>query len=376
MFPHCPLFPHSARVAATLVLFFMIAACGGDDPDQTDQAGSRATTAPARAASTTTAPGDGETETGSHRADPGSGTGSRTPPDLTLEVCPGLEATAGPTMATTRLSETSGVVASQDHPGVVWAHNDSGHQPVVVASDLDGHEVGAFLLPLADTVDIEDIALHQGMLYLADIGDNDQVRPEVAIYRFPEPDPSGNEGVNEVETFRLRYPDGPHDAEAFLVDPGTGELVIVDKTFGVAADLSEGLLAAAPATVWVASPPFGPEVELVPAGTVWLDQLDQAATAPPVGGLVGQLGIGGLATGADIRADGTLVAVRTYDSAWLFPRSPDQSVAEALGGEPCEAPTMVEEQGEAIAFLDATTRSFVTVAEGTHPTINFTTEQG
>jgi hypothetical protein len=295
---------------------------------------------------------------------------------LTPETCAGLSAASGASVSGPYLSETSGVVASLNHPGVLWAHNDSGSSPIVVATDLAGNDLGAFLLPLESSVDIEGIGLLDGFLYLADIGDNDQRRTEIAVYRFAEPEPGGSNGVAQVETIRLRYPDGPHDAEAFLVDPASGQLVIVDKTFTIGTDLSLGPLAAAPATVWVASPPFGPQMELQRAGTVPLDQLDKVTTAPTVEGLVGQLGIGGLATAVDIRPDGAMIALRTYRTVWLFERGPGQSIAEALIGEPCEAPTIVEEQGEAIAFVDGATRQFVTIAEGIHPTINITTEQG
>ena len=82
-----------------------------------------------------------------------------------------------------------------------------------------------------------------------------------------------------------------------------------------------------------------------------------------------------LATGADIRSDGELIAIRTYDTVWLFEREPDQTVAQALVGQPCEAPTRPEEQGEAVGFLDGSSRAFVTIAEGTDPTINLTVEQ-
>jgi hypothetical protein len=88
-------------------------------------------------------------------------------------------------------------------------------------------------------IDVEDIAIGPGpekdvdYIYLGDIGDNQSGRPYVRIVRFAEPaletvrkkkiDASG------VEELRLRYPDGPHDAEALLVDPTTGDVFIVVK---------------------------------------------------------------------------------------------------------------------------------------------------
>ncbi len=308
-----------------------------------------------------------------------SASNPRPTPTIQLKArqCAGLELAPEATAQSPFLSETSGVVASAVHPEVLWAHNDSGSRAAVVAVGLDGTNLGAFALPLESSFDIEDIALVDGMLYLADIGDNDQIRTEIAIYRFAEPDPSIAVPIEEVETIRVHYPDGAHDAEAFLVDPLSGQMILIDKTFAISVGAANGgLLAPTPATVWVASPPFGSEVTLEPGGTIALDQLAALTSARAATGLAGQLGVGGLATGADIRADGRLVALRTYDTVWLFERSLGQSVADALSGQPCEAPTRPEEQGEAVGFLADGSRGFVTIAEGTTPSINITIEQG
>jgi hypothetical protein len=55
--------------------------------------------------------------------------------------------------------------------------------------------------------------------------------------------------------------------------------------------------------------------------------------------------------------------VRTYGTIWLWDRAEGQSVAEALAGEPCEGPSEVEPQGEAIAFT-SDGRGYVTASEG------------
>jgi hypothetical protein len=66
-------------------------------------------------------------------------------------------------------------------------------------------------------------------LYVGDIGDNQQTRKSVQVYRLEEPDL--NATVSEIpETIRLRYPDHPHDAEALMVHPVTGDLYIVVKS--------------------------------------------------------------------------------------------------------------------------------------------------
>ena len=60
-----------------------------------------------------------------------------------------------------------------------------------------------------------------------DIGDNNAARERITIYRFPEP--SGSEATVAVkDVLHGTYPDGAHDAEAFLVTPDGG-LFIVTK---------------------------------------------------------------------------------------------------------------------------------------------------
>ena len=66
-------------------------------------------------------------------------------------------------------------------------------------------------------VDWEDIAIDGKTIYIGDIGDNAAVRPSIVVYRVTEPALTAK-SVNAT-TFTLRYPDGPHDAEALMVDP-------------------------------------------------------------------------------------------------------------------------------------------------------------
>ena len=56
-------------------------------------------------------------------------------------------------------------------------------------------------------------------LFVADTGDNDQVRPEVTIYIVVEPKVGGSEPSSTVaaRSLRFRYPRGPTDAEAIAV---------------------------------------------------------------------------------------------------------------------------------------------------------------
>ncbi len=334
---------------------------------------------PAATAATSTTPPDpsrpavGDTSTASTEdPDPTSATTAADPdPGAPTDHCRGLVAAAVGVVSTAELTEVSGLAASQAHPGVIWAHNDSGHDTALHALARDGSPQGRVAVTGEPATDPEDLDLVGGMIHLADIGDNNGNRPHVAVLRFPEPDP-GADRTEAVDRIELRYPDGPRDAEALAVDPLTGQVVIVAKTLAV--DLgAESLVGPGPAGIYVADLPVGSgSVDLVRAGEVALDRLDELDTGVDPEGVIARFGVGGVATALDISADGRVVALRTYRTVWLFDRPPGRTVAEALAGEPCEAPTRAEAQGESVAFLDDGTAGFVTVSEGAGAAVNLT----
>ena len=91
-------------------------------------------------------------------------------------------------LADPALVECSGVVASRAHPGALWAHNDSGNAAELFAIGADGITVARYAVA-APNIDWEDIAIGDGGIYLADVGNNRRDRPEVQVLRIDEPDP-------------------------------------------------------------------------------------------------------------------------------------------------------------------------------------------
>lgn len=118
-----------------------------------------------------------------------------------------------------RLTEASSLV---DLGRVTVSANDSGHPPLLFVLDP---RTGATLRTLryaATQTDVEALApAGAGAVWVGDIGDNPGSRATVSVLRVPL-DGSG------VATYRLRYPDGPHDAEALLVVDGHLEIVTKD----------------------------------------------------------------------------------------------------------------------------------------------------
>ena len=84
---------------------------------------------------------------------------------------------------------------------------------------------------------------------------------------------------------------------------------------------------------------------------------------------VGTVDVGPLVTAADITVLGDAIALRTYTSVRVFPRTGDTTVEAALAGKPCNAKAAIERQGEAIGFT-RDGRGYVTASEGTHPPLH------
>ena len=137
---------------------------------------------------------------------------------------------AGPLVRVAELNEGSGVAASRQSSGRLFAHNDSG-EPVLFVLDSKGTVVGRLRVPGAAVEDWEAVGVGPcpsgSCIYLGDIGDNKAKRRDVTIYRVPEPaDVSG--AVARADVFRARYPDKAQDAETLLVTPN-GDILIVTK---------------------------------------------------------------------------------------------------------------------------------------------------
>ena len=131
------------------------------------------------------------------------------------------------------LVESSGLAVSARHDGILWTHPDGGTVAQVMAVGQSGDTVATVTLDGIDPYDPEALAPGRdgGSLWLGDLGDNLEKRPDVSVFRFREPR-SVADGTVRTRWFRFTYPDGPHDAEALLVHPSTGRLLVATKALG------------------------------------------------------------------------------------------------------------------------------------------------
>lgn len=341
-------------------LLLVVFACNNADPSDTAAAGATdvgsssgtgpgTTGAPTSGVGTSTGVDDVTGSSGGFVTDTTDGLTSSatttTAEDTTGEpplVCPQVaDAVIAAELADEDLQEVSGLIASRTQPGVFWLHNDSGDDPRFFAVDAGGQRLAVYNVGGAEAVDWEDMASGPGpsageYLYFGDIGDNAEERDKITIYRVPEPDAAsvrdgGEVEVDAVEVIDLVYPDGPHNAETLLVDPRTGDLVIVAKGDPTRVFQVPGPVAAG-----------GPYMleEVVP--------IDVSSV---------------IATGGDVSPGGEYIAVRTYTEARLWLRHPGTSIAEAFAGEPCVIPLAYEKQGETLTFA-GDGGGYYTVSEG------------
>jgi hypothetical protein len=228
------------------------------------------------------------------------------------------------------LNESSGVVASRRHRGLLWTHNDSGDDAVLYLTNVDGEDLGKLTLEGARARDWEDLTLgpcpdeDADCLYIADTGDNNRVRSRARIYVVKEPAvvPLVDGASSESRRINIYYPDRPFNIEAIAASPA-GDLWMISK----------GLADTAIYTFKVIYSELTKDtIEVRPLGRLDFDP------APMLGQLV---------TGATISADGRMLAARTYTQIFLYEIDGDQLDRIGLCWLGPQEP-----QGEAIDFVD------------------------
>lgn len=254
-----------------------------------------------------------------------------------------------------RIDEASGIVPSHRHPGCYYTHNDSGGRPQVFLIDRGGHTRLTIRLRNARALDYEDIALAPGEkpgefdVCVADFGDNPGNRRHVTFYRFPEVAlPASGAATVEVEAtaYRVRYAEGPANAEAFCVHPRTGAGYILTKR-------TDGR-----SFVYKLPAPWDPQQETLLPRLLTLE-------LPPA------LPLARVVTAADIASDGRRLAVRCYIDGWewrLPAGAADGSFDDIFRQPPVRLTLAPESQGEALCY-SADGRAILTVSEGPAPVL-------
>ncbi|NOY26349.1 MAG: hypothetical protein GXP62_10800 [Oligoflexia bacterium] len=257
------------------------------------------------------------------------------------------QAVALGTVARADITEASGLVASRTQDDLLWTHNDSGGQPAIYGLGRDGRDRGSVTLLGADNVDWEDIAIGVGptgdaTIFIGDIGDNDNNRSSITVWRLAEPTAvDADQVVAGAAKLTLRWPEQPTNAEGLAVDPQTNLLLISTKEKRLVRLFQADAMAEA-----------GSQQTLTQVGQIDLsDDVYQG---------------GRRVTALDISPTGDRIFMRTHTQVLVFARPTGTSISDALAVGPCLTPAPSEPQGEALAALS---NGFLTLSEGIAPTL-------
>jgi hypothetical protein len=226
------------------------------------------------------------------------------------------------------INEISGIVDSRLNPGFLWAHEDSGNPPNLILLSNRGNVAKRIPIKNAINRDWEDMAIAGDQFYIGDIGDNNQIHSEYVIYQFTEP-ASSIDSIKNYKTIRFGYADGAHDAEAFIVDPGTRDIYLITKRDN-------------PSRVYKLSYP---------------QSFDAVNTAVYVGALT----FPGVVS-ATLSADAKDIIIKTYTGLHYYQRLGTEELSETLSGSFTELEYKLEPQGEAVAFASDNS-GFYTLSE-------------
>ena len=130
------------------------------------------------------------------------------------------------------IAESSGLAISRRFPGRLYHVNDSGDTGRFFITNFAGGDTRAVRITGFQPVDSEDIAIgpcgaRTDCLFIGDIGDNDSTRREIELAVVMEESEFPAE-VRPRQRIRMRYPDGPHDAESLAVHPD-GTIFLMTK---------------------------------------------------------------------------------------------------------------------------------------------------
>jgi len=247
------------------------------------------------------------------------------------------ERTALGTIKDKRLTEISGLVVSKKNEGIFWVHNDSGNESEIYGINQYGEIIGIIRFPEKENLDWEDIAIGNGpednidYIYIANTGDNLQVRKIYNIIRLKEPAINLNSKEQVIEnidydTINFKYPDGSHDCEALFIDNKTKDLYIITKRDTL--------------------------VNLYLISYPQLTGLNNINTAK----FVTQTKLGFNRTkktsswicAADLSRDGNHLIVKSYDSIYYY--KIDTNLKYKLQEQPQSLHYIPEPQGESVAF--------------------------
>ena len=182
------------------------------------------------------------------------------------------------------IRESSGIVASRQFEGVYWTLNDSGNPATLYATKRNGELIQEIAIQGSGNFDWEALGIDdKNRLWIGEIGNNSRLRFDLKVVVVKEPNPFTETQAEVIASYPYRYPNENVDAEGLFVVEGTPYIVSKERERAV----------------------------LYRFPTL---QTDTKQVLERVGEFTGAKFV----TGAGVSADGTRLAVCTYDALWVY----------------------------------------------------------
>lgn len=256
------------------------------------------------------------------------------------------------TLANIEIDEASGMVASQRNPAHYWVINDSKDLNRMFLISEFGQGKAEFTLLGLQNRDWEAMGRWQNptgqtYLYIADIGDNFSQNASYQVHRFLEPSLQLTNPLRRVihatQTVEFILPDGPRDMECMLIDQQSGDLFLISKRedhkrlYRIQAD------AFAKSGIHRAE---------------FISELNFSVPTSDLS-LLKQLYF---ITDGNVASSNEEIIIRNYLEIYYWKKKPEESIADALRRKPRIVPSVLEPQGEALAF-DGKNKGYATISE-------------
>jgi hypothetical protein len=240
------------------------------------------------------------------------------------------------------IDEASGIADSYRNPGSLWGIQDSDRPTELYLLGHNGQHGKKIFLKNVTNRDWEELAVSEGpdagkkYIYIGETGDNNRVFNSYSFYRFEEPS-SGVDTISQIDKINFQYPDGPHDAEAFFVEPVTKDIYIITKR-----DANS---------------------------KVYRLPYPHSTAGNNTAQLVYELPYTGVVAAAYSFASKELL-IKTYTSIYYYRLDASQSIADVLKTSYTTLTYQMEPQGEAVCFSNNNTGFFTLSEKATAMVVN------
>ena len=240
------------------------------------------------------------------------------------------------------IDEASGIADSYSNPGYLWVNEDSQQPTELYLLSHKGKLGKKIFIKNVSNRDWEEVAVSNGptagkkFLYIGETGDNLHSYTSYAIYRFAEP-ASTVDTVDQVDKIAFKYADGPHDCEAFFVEPASKDIYLITKRD-------------APSKVYRLAYP-------------------QSISGMNTAEHIADLPYNGVVAAAYSETKKELL-IKTYGNIFYYKHSKGQSIADVVAKPQVVLSYQVEPQGEAVCFANDDAGFFTLSEKGFAPYMN------